>query len=282
MSGTMDIDSIVSSGARRRRRRRIVGALGVALVLAAGFGYWQLRGTGDPADRFVTDVAGTADITVTVTATGTVEPLNRVEISSELSGTVLAVEVDDNDAVEAGQVLARLDTRALEAAVEHARAVVRSREARVLEAEASLREARESHGRALELFSGEVATPAELTAAEATLARAEAVLASARAERGIARADLDVEEARLAKACICAPIDGVVLDRAVEIGQIVASSLQAPVLFTLAEDLRSMELRIDVDEADIGQVAVRRVHFVDGTIESDTRVEEVRGVAASA
>lgn len=74
------------------------------------------------------------------------------------------------------------------------------------------------------------------------------------ADARVAAADLTLSEADLAKACICSPIDGVVLDRNVDAGQIVASSLQAPVLFTLAEDLRNMELRVDVDEADIGRV----------------------------
>jgi HlyD family secretion protein len=112
------------------------------------------------------------------------------------------------------------------------------------------------HERIVPLADRNVATQQALDAATANLRRAEAALAVARADADVARADLTLDQTNLAKACICSPIAGVVLERSVEVGQIVASSLQAPILFTLAEDLSQMELRVDVDEADMGRVAV--------------------------
>jgi HlyD family secretion protein len=94
----------------------------------------------------------------------------------------------------------------------------------------------------------------DLDAAQAAFHRAEAMLASAQADVQAAEADLKLEETNLGKTCICSPIDGTVLARNVDPGQVVAASLQAPVLFTIAEDLSSMEVQVDVDEADVGKV----------------------------
>ena len=196
-------------------------------------------------------------LTVTVTATGNLEPTNQVDVGSEVSGLVEAVFVDDNDRVTVNQVLARLDISKLEDAVVNNRAALASAEARVLQATASVTEARANLTRlqrVAELSGGKVPSQAELETAEASLARAEADEASARATVEQARASLSSAETSLAKASIRSPINGVVLARQVEPGQTVAASFQAPVLFTLAEDLSSMELEVDVDEADVGQV----------------------------
>ena len=178
-------------------------------------------------------------------------------MGSELSGIIETVDVDYNDRVKAGQVLARLDTSKLEAQVLKSRSALESSRARVRQAEATVRETRDQLARlqqVLEMSGGKVPSQRELDAAEAELARAEADEASARSAVAEARSTLDANETDLAKAVIRSPINGIVLVRAVEPGQTVAASLQAPVLFTLAEDLTSMELHVDVDEADVGQV----------------------------
>ncbi|MBN2282678.1 MAG: efflux RND transporter periplasmic adaptor subunit [Deltaproteobacteria bacterium] len=222
----------------------------VLLILWAG-------GNGADTVSFKTQPAQKGDLVVTVSATGNLEPKNQVDVSSELSGIIDSVDVDYNDHVTAGQVLARLDTDKLEAGILQSQAVLTSAEARILQARATLKESRtqlERLRKAHELSSGKVPSRKELDAAEAAVDRAAADEASARAQVAEARAALEVQETERGKASIRSPINGVVLSRDVEPGQTVASSLQAPVLFTLAEDLTKMELHVDIDEADVGQV----------------------------
>lgn len=252
-----DLEAIV--GARRRGWRRLlpIWPLGLALLVLAGAVVAYLTYVAAGADgerRYITQAVTRGSLTVTVTATGTIEPTDEVEISSELSGMIEEVLVDYNDLVEKGQRLARLDTDKLEAQVRHARATLMAREAAVDEARATVAEKAADFERMRQLAAKDFASQQTLDAARAAYDRAKAGLASAQADVEVARADLNVDETNLAKACICSPIDGVVLDRNVDPGQYVATSLQAPVLFTLADDLRRMELQVDVDEADVGQV----------------------------
>src|SRR5690606_4577051 len=204
--------------------------------------------------KYVTENLERGPLTQTVTATGTVEPTNKVEISSELSGTIRSVAVDFNDRVGTGQVLAVLDTGKLEAELSHARASLVVRRAQLQEAQATLEEARLALERTRALSERDFASRATRESAEATHQRATAGVAVARANIEVAEADLLTAETNLAKATIRSPIDGVVMSRSVELGQTVAASLQAPVLFTLAEDLAAMQLEVDIDEADVGQV----------------------------
>lgn len=252
-----DIDEVLGIGKSPRSiwlRWRTVLWLGLIIgLLAAAVAYWAGQG-GAPALRYVSEPATRGDLTVTVTATGTVEPTNVVEISSELSGTVRSIEVDFNDRVTKTQILARLDTDKLEAQVARSRASVVASQAKVKEAEATIGETRAKFERLAKLAEKQFVSQQDLEAAKAAYERAVASLASAEADKKVAEADLALNETNLDKACICSPIDGIVLSRNVEPGQTVAASLQAPVLFTLAEDLRQMELQVDIDEADIGKV----------------------------
>ncbi|UCH75653.1 MAG: efflux RND transporter periplasmic adaptor subunit [Rhodospirillales bacterium] len=246
----------LADSSHRSRRIRLWAAVGLLVVAAGTAGVWLVLGRGtDGAATFITAPVERGGLVVTVTATGTLEPTTEVEVSSELSGMIRKVLVDNNDTVSAGQVLAELDTDKLEAQVTRARATLAAAAARVKEAEAALNEARRSFERNAELARKRVVSEHELDVARAAFERAEAALDSARADVEVARADLQLRETDLEKACICSPIDGVVLRRAVDPGQTVAATLQAPTLFTLAGDLAAMELRVDVDEADISLVA---------------------------
>jgi HlyD family secretion protein len=256
-----DIETIVKSAEKGPSTLRRMMWATVLIVVAFALWLWWSSGSGQNLPVYVTEAAVRSDIIVQVTATGTVEPTNQVEISSELSGTIRSVEADYNDLVKKGQILARLDTDKLEANVELSRASLTASQARVAEATATLNETRDSYDRAVMLERKKVTTLEGLLKAKAAYDRAQAALKSAEADIRVAEANLKINEANLAKACICSSIDGVVLDRNVEAGQIVASSLQAPVLFTLAADLKSMELRVDIDEADIGKVKVGNEAF---------------------
>ena len=232
--------------------------LGVALIVIAVAGGLFLR-AGDQAavPRFATEAVTVGMLVVKVSATGNLQPTNTVDVGSELSGIVDKVYVDDNDAVQKGQVLAMLDLSKLQDAVAKSRALLAAAEAQVLQAQATVAEARATLSRyqqVSQLSGGKVPSKSEMDSAEANLKRADANVASARASVTQARATLQSDETNLGKASIRSPIHGVVLARQVDPGQTVAASFQAPVLFKLAEDLTKMELQVDVDEADVGQV----------------------------
>jgi HlyD family secretion protein len=206
---------------------------------------------------FKTQEVTRGTIIVTVTATGTLEPRNQVDVGSELSGIIQSVKADYNSRVKVGQALAELDTSKLQAQVLQAKASLESARAKVLQAQATMKEARNNLDRlqrVRDLSNGKVPSQNDLEAAEAALDRALANEAGAKADVSQAQATLETRETDLAKAVIRSPINGIVLARNVEPGQTVAASLQAPVLFTLAEDLTQMELLVNVDEADVGQV----------------------------
>ncbi|MDX9820134.1 MAG: efflux RND transporter periplasmic adaptor subunit, partial [Desulfococcus multivorans] len=234
------------------------GLILLVLVLAVIFaGMKFLSAKNGAAVKYITKPLERGDLTITVTATGNLEPINQVEVGSELSGIIETVHVDYNERVTEGQVLAVLDTSKLTAQVVKSRAALASARAMVLETEATIKEAQNALNRlvAVRARSGSKAvSEQDLDAAEASLARAEAAKAAAEASVAQAQAELDANETDLSKAEIRSPINGVVLIRSVEPGQTVAASLQAPVLFTLAESLTQMELHVDVDEADVGMV----------------------------
>jgi HlyD family secretion protein len=253
VAATLRIDR--SSGNRTRLRRRMVW--GLPLLVAAMMLVLFIARNNAETMHFTTQPVARGDITLIVSATGNLEPTNQVDVGSELSGIIETVYIDHNDRVTVGQVLAKLDTDKLEAKVVQSKAALEAANAQVLQAQATLTESRVALQRlkkAHELSGGKVVSAYDLDAAEAAFVRARADEASARAQVAKAQATLDADETDLAKALIRSPINGVVLSRAVEPGQTVAASLQAPVLFTLAEDLTKMELHVDVDEADVGRV----------------------------
>ncbi len=229
--------------------------IGLVIVVAGGI-FWMSVADQDSDVQYITTPASRGDLRVTVTATGTVEPTNLVEISSELSGILDSVNVDFNDTVTKGTVLAALDTTKLDALLAVSKAALDSAIARVAMAAATLEEARTQYDIGQRLEERGVSTHQTFVSQRAAFVRAQSALQSAVADRALAEADLDLHQAELEKACICSPIDGIILDRAVDAGQIVAAALSAPVLFTVAEDLAQMELQVDIDEADIGRTAV--------------------------
>jgi HlyD family secretion protein len=223
--------------------------------MIGSYAFWSLSSS-STAVTYMTEPVTRGSMIVLVTATGSAQPITQVNISSELSGTVRKVLVDYNSPVKSGQVLAELDMDKLKASVESVRAKLEASKARVADAAASIEEKRGQYERRKVLAAKQAASVEDLDLAKAAYDRAIAQHLSALAEVKVTEADLRVNEINLTKACICSPIDGIVLTRNVDPGQIVASSLQAPVLFVIAEDLRRMELRVDVDEADVGKIRI--------------------------
>lgn len=208
------------------------------------------------------------DIESVVVATGELQPVNEVIVGSEISGQISEMMVDFNDSVEAGEILARLDPRTLEARlsqreadVESAKASIVSREAERERAQSNLRQATRQYNRNQDLRKqGHVSESQldndmnQLESATSALAIAKAQIVTARsglvqAEAALAQAQLDLE-----RTMIRSPVSGTVINRNVEIGQTVAASLQAPELFIIANDLHQMQVEASVDEADIGQI----------------------------
>jgi HlyD family secretion protein len=251
---TLEIDP--SSGHGKRLKRRFIVAFLVILAVAAATIIWKTADKSN-AVQYKTQEAVRGNLTVVVTATGTLQPTNAVDVGSELSGIIKSVLVDYNGRVKVGQVLATLDTSKLEAQVTQSRAALETAKAKVLQVQATVKETRSKltqFQKVRELSNNKVPSQSELDAAEAALERAKADEASAKAAVSQAHATLEVNETDLSKSVIRSPINGVVLARSIEPGQTVAASFQAPVLFTLAEDLTQMELHVNVDEADIGMV----------------------------
>jgi HlyD family secretion protein len=255
-----DLATLLDEPASRAWYRRLapwIGALLLLVLAGAGLWYWQARQSANAAPGFTTQAAARGNLTLTVTANGTIQPTRSINIGSELSGTVLKVNVDVNDQIKKGQVLVVLDTAKLRDQILRSRAALAAAIAKVAQTVATVKEARAGLGRLEEvarLSGGKVPSKAELDSGRATLERAIADEASARASVSEARAALSTDEINLSKASISSPADGVVLTRTVDPGNAVAASLQAVTLFTVAEDLTKLRLWVYVDEADVGAV----------------------------
>lgn len=293
-----EIERTLGVGDTEQRRRWGRWVVLVLLVLAAGaVATWYVLRSAPPV-AYETVEARRGTLTLSVTATGALEAVTTVDVGSEISGLVEAVLVDVNDRVQRGQVLARLDTERLRAEVTQAEANRTAAIASVEQARATLEEQRLQTRRSETLAARDYISSQELETARAALARAEAALTSAEAQVSVAEAALDVAQTTLRKAAIRSPIDGLVLSRAIDPGQAVAASFQTPVLFTLAQDLTQMELHVDVDEADVGQVdagqnatftvdaypdrtfpaAVTKVHYASKTVSGVVTYEAVMTV----
>ena len=208
-------------------------------------------------DDYVTQEAKTGRISLIVTAAGNLAPTNQIIVGSELSGTAEEVLVDTNDQVKQGQTLARLDTAKLDQQTQRSRAAFLSAKARVSQAEATLAESRAALARQEELHKlsgGKTPSQATMETSRATVSRSEADLESAKATVAGAEAEVKAFESDIEKTIIRSPVDGIVLARSIEVGQTVAASFTAPTLFTIAEDLKKMELLVNVSEADIGRI----------------------------
>lgn len=256
-----ELQALLAEAPRRVwfKRRSLWLAPGLLALAVGGYYAWQSNQQRNAAPVYVTEPASRGNLTLTVTANGTLQPTRSVNIGSELSGTVLRVLVDVNDRVKKGQVLVELDTAKLIDQVTRSRAALAAAQAQLLQAIATVKETKANLTRLEEvarLSGGKVPSATELDAARAGQERASAGEASARASVDSAKAALATDETNLSKASIRSPIDGVVLTRSVDPGNAVAASLQAVTLFTIAEDLTQLQLRVNVDEADVGRVKV--------------------------
>ncbi|MDT3734818.1 MAG: efflux RND transporter periplasmic adaptor subunit [Denitratisoma sp.] len=223
-------------------KKTVVFAVAACLVAGAGYYLYQKKAAASPEQRYKTQALAKGDVTQTVSANGTLNPVTLVSVGTQVSGTVKKLHVDFNDQVKAGQVLAELDDAIYSAQV-------RQSDASVASAQASLQLARANEARMKSLFQQEYISRQELD--QAVQAR-EAAEAQAR----LTRAQNDRDRANLGYSVIRSPVSGVVVDRQIDVGQTVAASFQTPTLFKIAQDLTQMQIYTTFAEADIGAIRV--------------------------
>jgi HlyD family secretion protein len=211
----------------------------VVLALGAG-GYFYFRHAGGSALSFNTVAVTRGDLTATVTATGTLNPVVNVTVGSQVSGRISVLNVDYNSVVKSNQIIAEIDPATYEAAVEQS-------EADLANAKANLELQQVEYDRSAELFTNKLISGSDFDTARATLDEAEATVK-------IKKASLDNSLVNLNYCKILSPVDGVVISRAVELGQTVASSFNTPTIFQIANDLTKMQIDANVAEADVGGV----------------------------
>jgi HlyD family secretion protein len=216
--------------------------LTIAVLGLAATGYVEfLKGSTQPYE-FRFDKVSLGDLTVNVTATGTISAVISVDVGTQVSGIITNLYADFNSEVKAGQVIARLDTTFLYQSL-------RDAEASLEKAQAQLNDSKRNLAREKALVERSLDAQVNLDAAVTLNESNEAAVKSAQAALDRAKINLDY-------ATICAPISGVVVNRAVNVGQTVAASFSSPTLFTIANDLRKMQVQATVDESDVGRVSV--------------------------
>jgi HlyD family secretion protein len=200
------------------------------------------RGTGKQNEQYKTEKAGRGDVTMTVTATGTLSAVTTVQVGSQVSGVISRLYADFNSHVKKGQLLAELDPTPFQQTVDQ-------RQADVTKAQVEAANARITYDRQKRLAAAGLAAQADLDSAKTAYEGAQAQVAQARAALSSAQTNLKYTK-------ISSPIDGVVVDRSYDVGQTVAASFQAPTLFQIAQDLTKMQVQADVDQSDIGRIQV--------------------------
>ena len=242
------------------RKKSIVPPLllGIAVVAILGGGaWWWTARKGEAADSaYRTATIERGDIRVAISATGTLSAISTVTVGSQISGQVTDVLVDYNSEVKKGEVLARIDPSTYEAQIEQGNAQIANAQASLKQAQATLANAELDYTRKADLGRHKLVAQSDVDLARAARDQARAQVNAAQASIRQQTASTQTTRVNLDRTVIRSPVDGVVLTRTIEPGQTVAASLQAPELFTIAEDLSKMKIELAVDEADIGQVKV--------------------------
>ncbi|RYZ35271.1 MAG: efflux RND transporter periplasmic adaptor subunit [Myxococcaceae bacterium] len=239
---------------RKRGVPRWAWVLGL-LVVAALVVFWRVRAS-NQADviTYETTPAEARKLTAKVTATGTVAALVTVQVGSQVSGRIQELFVDYNSEVKKGQVIARIDPQLVQAALDRAKANMTASRANLQKARVNADVAKKQAARSRELRAQQFISQSELETAESAAASGQAEVTAAEGSVAQAQAALNEAEVNLKYTTIVSPTDGIVISRSVDVGQTVAASLQAPVLFTIAEDLRKMQINTSVSEADVGKL----------------------------
>ncbi|MCY1013604.1 efflux RND transporter periplasmic adaptor subunit [Nannocystis pusilla] len=233
---------------------RFLAPLLTVVLLGAGgyYAYQRFAVAEAPKIEYRTQPVERARLTATVTASGTLSPVKTVAVGSQVSGRIVELFADFNSEVKKGDVIARIDPSLFQSDLMKTKASYKSSQAAVTRAIADRENARINLERAKQLFADKVAPQAEVDAADAAYKVAKASVESAQAALAVSKAAIDTADVNLLYTTILSPIDGVVISRDVSVGQTVAASLSAPQLFSIAEDLKAMEVHTNVAESDVG------------------------------
>jgi len=226
----------------------------VLAVAGGGLYFYRQREAMASTGAYRTAKVERGDIRVAISSTGTLSAISTVTVGSQVSGQVTQVLADYNDKVRKGQVIARIDPKTYEAQIAQGNAQVANAQATLLQARATLLNAELDYQRKADLGARQLVARSDVDLARAALDQARAQVSAAQAQISQQTASTQTTQVNLDRTVIRSPVDGVVLTRSIEPGQTVAASLQAPELFTIAEDLGQMQIVLAVDEADIGQV----------------------------
>lgn len=261
----------VPSRRKGRLPRPVAYGLAAVGVLLAVWGGWQLLKPKAPKDPYRTEQVQQGDITRSVSASGSLQALVTVDVGSQISGQILKVLVDFNDQVRAGQLMATLDPQTYVSRLRQGEAQIAANQAQVAQAQAQAEQARAAYNRTKSLYDQGIMAEAALETSMAAWKSTQANVQAARAGVVQSQAALASTRTDLGRTNIVAPISGVVINRSIEPGQTVAASFTAPVLFQIAQDLSKLEVKISVDEADIGQVREgQEVRFTVDAFPDDT------------
>lgn len=212
----------------------------------------------DKAPQYITQKVDKGDIRATVSATGTVNAITTVLVGTQVSGTVKQLFVDYNSEVRKGQLLAQIDPSTFEAQVAQAHANLMLAEANLEKAKIAVRDTISTFERNKILFGKNFVSKSDLDASETNYLSAKAQIRAAQAQVDQSRASLNLAQTNLRYTQILSPVNGTVISRSIDVGQTVAASFQTPTLFTIAQDLTKMQIKADIDEADIGRIQVNQ------------------------
>ncbi len=236
------------------KKKWIILGIIIVVIVGALVGYGMIKKGKNNTPKYRFEAVSRGDIEATVVTSGTVNPVTVVDVGSQVSGRVAKIYVDFNSPVKAGQIVAELEQDSFIARLQQDEANYRSAVASLDRAKVALEIAEKKYKRALSLFEKNLISFEEKEAAEANYLNAKSEVLSAEARLEQAKSQLEASKVNLAYTIIRSPVDGVVITRNVNVGQTVAASLQAPVLFKIATDLSKMQVQCSVDEADIGKV----------------------------
>ena len=260
-------------------KKRIIIITGIiaAIFFVSGFALWFKK---NPASDYVTVPAKRKTIIEAVEASGTVNPVNTVDIGSQVSGMIKEIYVDYNSKVKKGQLLAQIDPSLFQAQVDKAKGDLDAAISNKAKVEAMLVYDKKNYERYKKLYTKNYVAKSDLDLAEATYKSDVAQLNAAQGSINQAQATLNNNLTNLRYTKIVSPVDGIVVSRAVDVGQTVAASFQTPTLFQVAQDLKDMQIEVNVSEADIGKIKKdQEVEYtLDGYADSvfHGKVKEVR------
>lgn len=240
---------------KRSVKRAVITLVALAILGAAGYyGYERYKGE-KPTIQLVTATVSRGSVVQGIDATGRLQAVTTVQVGSQVSGTIKSLYADFNSQVRKGQLIAELEPSLFQTQVEQAEATVVRGQADVERARVQLEDTKLKLARAKDLAARNLLPQADLETAEANTRQADAALKSAQAQLVQGQASLNQTKVNLGHTVITAPIDGVVINRNVSVGQTVAASMQAPTLFEIANDLAQMQVSANIDESDIGVIS---------------------------